>query len=75
MKITEIEITRGLRVYDCTENGYNPKTQRYSVPACRVKAVSFIEASRKITEFLKSKVLTEDMELITPIENIEFDGN
>lgn len=62
------------RIFAVTENGMSMDgSGKVCIPACRIKANSFIEASDKLSLFLKTKEPNPDIELITPIENILFD--
>lgn len=65
--------TPTLKIFTITENGFSMTSDRVSVPACKIQATSFIEASEILTRFLTTKVKPECMELITPIERIDFD--
>lgn len=61
-------------VFTITENGFlMDGSGKVSVPACRIKAESFIEASDKLASFLKTRQLSEDIELITPLDKIDFE--
>ena len=62
-----------MQTYHITENGFSITDDKVSVPECNIKANSFIEASEKLRNFLYTKELTEDIELITPIERIDFE--
>lgn len=44
-----------------------------AVPECKIKATGFLEAAAIMTEFMKTRVKPECMELITPMERIAFD--
>jgi len=46
--------------------------RKVSVPACKIKATSYIEAANKLSNFLTSRLLTDDIELITPLDRIDF---
>lgn len=60
------------KVFQISENGFSMKDDSVSVPACNIKATGFIDAKNKLDKFLSSKLLTEDIELITPMERIAF---
>jgi hypothetical protein len=60
------------RVFTVSENGFS-MDGKVSVPACRITAKTFLQASEKLTAFLATKELTPDIELITPIEKIAFE--
>lgn len=63
-----------LKVFTITENGFSMDgSGNVSVPACRIKANGYIEASQILTTFLETKVKPDSMELITPMEKINFD--
>lgn len=61
------------KIFTVTENGFSPKDKTVSCPACKIKAVSFMDAIDKLNTFLKTKQLPEDIELITPMERICFE--
>lgn len=61
------------RIFTVTENGFSMTSSKVAVPACRIKAISYIEASQKLSDFLSTREPNPDIELITPLENIEFD--
>jgi uncharacterized protein YggL (DUF469 family) len=62
------------RIFNITENGFcMDGSGKVSVPACKIKAKTFLEASEKLTRFLTIKELTPDIELITPLEKISFE--
>jgi hypothetical protein len=62
------------RVFTVSENGFSMDgSGKVSVPACRITAKTFLQASEKLTAFLATKELTPDIELITPIEKIAFE--
>lgn len=63
-----------LKIFTITENGFSMDgSAKVSVPACRIKASSYVEAAGKLNEFLSTRKLTDDIELVTPIEKIAFD--
>lgn len=61
------------RVFSVTENGFSMTNNKVAIPACRIKATSYVEATEKLSKFLDTKELNPDIELITPIENIDFE--
>ena len=62
-----------MQTYHITENGFSMTNDKVVIPECYVKASSFFEAQEKISNFLSTKQLTADIELITPIERIDFE--
>lgn len=63
-------------IYTVTENGFSMDgSGKVSVPACRIKATSFIEAADKLSKFLETRTLTNDIELVTPMDKINFRAN
>lgn len=63
-----------LKVFTITENGFSVDgSGKVAVPACRIKAKDYVDASNKLTAFLTTRELTNDIELITPIEKIDFE--
>lgn len=50
-------------------------SNKVAIPACEVKANSFIEAHNKLNKFLITKEPDEDIRLITPIERIDFEAH
>lgn len=70
------EIKSGLkcvRIFTVTENGFSITNNNVAVPACRIKAKSFLEANELLSEFLKTILKPDEIELITPIERIDFE--
>jgi hypothetical protein len=61
------------RIFTITENGFSMTSDKVSVPACKIKANSYTHASELLTGFLSSKVKPDEIELITPIERIDFE--
>lgn len=62
------------RIFTITENGFSMDgSGKVSVPACRIKAKTYAEAANKLTAFLETRELTEDIELITPLDKIDFE--
>jgi hypothetical protein len=60
-------------VFTVTENGFAMDgSGKVAIPACRIKATSFIEAAEKLNSFLDTGKLPDDIELITPMEKISF---
>jgi hypothetical protein len=64
-----------LHVFTITENGFTMNTHKVAIPHCRITAHNWIEAASILTEFLKTKMCPETMELITPFERIDFDSD
>jgi hypothetical protein len=62
------------KIFVITENGFSMTDNKVSVPACRISASSYTEAASKLTVFLETGKLTDDIELITPYENIDFNS-
>jgi hypothetical protein len=63
-----------LKVYTVTENGFSMTDDKVVVPACKISATSFLEASSILTKFLETRKKPECIELITPIERINFES-
>lgn len=63
-----------LRKFHITENGLlMDGTERVSIPECYIIASTYIEAVNILNDFLKTKFLTENIQLVTPIERIAFE--
>lgn len=62
------------KIFVITENGFSMTDNKVSVPACRIKAESYFDAINKLNQFLATRELSDDIELITAIENIDFDN-
>ena len=63
-----------IKIFTVTENGFKiDGSGQVSVPACKIKAHNFLEAANKLSTFLATKKLTQDIELITPLDKICFD--
>lgn len=63
-----------LRKFHITENGlFMDGTKRMTIPECYIKASTYMEAVNILNEFLKTKVLSENIELVTPLEKIVFE--
>lgn len=61
-------------IYTITENGFSVDgSGKVSVPACKIKARSYVDAANKLSDFLRTRQLTEDIKLITPLEKINFE--
>lgn len=60
------------RIFTVTENGFSMTGNKVAVPACRIKATNFIEANELLSTFLSTKVKPDEIELITPMERIDF---
>lgn len=78
-ELEDLEIKLGVlaeqsKMFTITENGFSMDgTGRVAVPACRIRALSYVDASNKLTAFLATKQLTSDIELVTPLEKIAFE--
>ncbi len=62
-----------LKVFSITENGFSMDDDKVAIPACKIKANSFLEAAAILDEFLKTKIKPDCLELITPMERISFE--
>lgn len=61
-------------IYTITENGFSMKgDNKVSVPACKIKALSYLQAAEILSQFLSTRVKPDEIELITPMERIQFD--
>ncbi len=60
------------RIFTVTENGFSMTDGKVVIPACRVKAKSYMDAVGKLDRYLDTRELNPDIELITPIEKIDF---
>lgn len=61
-------------VYTITENGFAVDgSGKVSVPHCRIAATSYVDAADILSEFLRTRVIPECMELITPMNKINFE--
>jgi hypothetical protein len=61
------------KIFTVTENGFSMDgSGKVSVPACKIKADSFLDAAALLSEFLKTRVKPDAIELITPLERIDF---
>jgi hypothetical protein len=67
-------LTNEIKVYSITENGFSMIDDKVSVPACRVKATSYIDAVAILNKFLATRIKPDSIELITPMERIDFDN-
>lgn len=61
-----------LKVFTITENGFSMTGDKVAVPACKIKASSYIEAVSILDRFLETRVKPDSIELITPVERIDF---
>jgi hypothetical protein len=61
-----------IKIFSITENGFSMTDDKVSVPACKVRATSYGEAVYILNQFLKTRVKPDDIELITPMERIDF---
>lgn len=56
-----------------TENGFSMDgSGKVAIPECYIEASSYLEAVKILDEFLKTKIKSDKIELITPIEKIAF---
>jgi len=62
------------KVFTVTENGFSMTDNTVSVPECRITATSFLEAAAILNKFLLTREKPDEIELITPIERINFDS-
>ena len=62
-----------IKIFTITENGFSMTNNKVSVPACKIKAISYLEAAKILDEFLSSRTKPNTIELITPIERIDFE--
>jgi hypothetical protein len=63
-----------IKIFSITENGFSMTDDKVAVPACKVKAASYFEAVSIVSEFMKTRVKPDSIELITPMERINFDN-
>lgn len=63
-----------MNTYTITENGFSMTSNKVCIPHCRIKAESYMDAANKLSEFLKTRKLIPEIELITPMDRIEFDN-
>jgi len=64
------------KIFTVTENGFAMDgSNKVRVPACKIKADSFLQASEILTKFLDTGIKPDEIELITPMERIEFKTN
>jgi hypothetical protein len=62
------------KVFTITENGFSVDgSGKVAVPACEITATSFMEAAEIMSEFMRTRMKPDCMELITPLEKIAFD--
>lgn len=59
-------------IYHITENGFSMTDNTVSVPECKIQADGFLQADEILNEFLSTRVKPDCMEIITPIERINF---
>ena len=62
-----------IKVFSITENGFSMDDDKVAVPACKIKANSYLEAVAILDEFLKTRIKPDCIELITPLERISFE--
>jgi hypothetical protein len=60
------------KIFTVTENGFSMVTNKYAIPACKIKAKSHPEAIEKLSKYLYDQIHNNDIELLTPIEKIDF---
>lgn len=70
--ITSPNCKKKFNIFIFSENGFSMKDDKVCIPACKVKAVGWLDAKNKLDAFLSTRILTEDIELITPINRIDF---
>ena len=62
-----------MKTFTITENGFAMDgSGKVAVPHCRIQAKDYVHAAEILTKFLDSQQLTPNIELITPIEKIDF---
>lgn len=61
------------KIFSITESGFDPDSDKVASPACRIKARSYKEAIDILNKFLSTRIKPDELELITPIENIDFE--
>lgn len=64
-----------IKTFSISENGMSMTDNKVQIPACTIKATSFVEAIEILTRFLETKIKPDEMELITPLDRIEFNAN
>lgn len=64
-----------IKGFEIMANGQDPDTKKFAVPHCRIVAGSIVEAIQKLDRFMSTKELTDDIKLITPIEEIDFSNH
>lgn len=62
-----------MNLYHITENGFSTSDDKVSCPECKIKAESYLDAIYKLHDFLATKEITPDIELITPLNRIDFE--
>ena len=61
------------RIFEVTENGFSMTDKTVKIPACKIKAANFVDAIDKLNQILATRVKPDDIELVTPLERINFD--
>ncbi|HMG94375.1 MAG TPA: hypothetical protein VK589_30150 [Chryseolinea sp.] len=61
------------KIFTITENGFSMTSDKVTVPACKIKANNFLEASEILSEFLRTRFKPDAIELVTPVERIDFE--
>jgi hypothetical protein len=61
------------KIFTITENGFSMTDDKVSVPACKITATSYTEAVDILNKFLATRVKPDSIELITPMERIDFE--
>lgn len=62
------------KTFHISENGFSMTDNKVSVPECRIQAINYIQAADILNKFLSTRVKPDEIELITPIERINFDS-
>lgn len=61
-----------MKKFHISENGFSVTSDKVSIPECWIYANDFLEAIRILNRFLLTGELSTDIELITPIQRIDF---
>ena len=62
-----------MKTFTITENGFAMDgSGRVAVPHCKITATCYIHAAEILSKFMDTRILTPDIELITPLEKIDF---